>query len=204
MPDRPSESGRKSRRRPVLLTALALVLAVAAFALYLFQPWKAFTSTTVDEALPTGLPATAGASAVPQQQQQQSQSQSSAASSPSAAAAVPVDLARGSFVSGEHDTSGTARLVRLPDGATVLRLENLRTSEGPDVRVYLSTGSAAESRADVLGDGAVELDRLKGNLGNQNYTVPAGTDLSRIRSVVIWCKRFSVTFGAADLAAARS
>ncbi|MQS17167.1 DM13 domain-containing protein [Streptomyces kaniharaensis] len=81
---------------------------------------------------------------------------------------------------------------------------NLRTSEGPDVRVYLSASSAAESRADTLGDGPVELDRLKGNRGNQNYTVPAGTDLSRIRSVVIWCKRFSVTFGAADLAAAPS
>ncbi|MER7752027.1 DM13 domain-containing protein [Kitasatospora sp. NPDC097643] len=204
MPDRLSESGRKRRRRPALLTVPVLALAVAAFALYLFQPWKAFTSTTVDEALPVGLPATAGASAVPQSQSQSQSQPSASASSPSGSAAVPFDLARGSFVSGEHDTSGTARLVRLPDGATVLRLENLRTSEGPDVRVYLSAGSAAESRADTLGDGAVELDRLKGNLGNQNYTVPAGTDLSRIRSVVIWCKRFSVTFGAADLAAVPS
>lgn len=53
-----------------------------------------------------------------------------------------------------------------------------------------------------LGDGAVELGKLKGNLGNQNYTVPAGTDLSQFRSAVLWCQRFSVAFGAADLSTA--
>ena len=91
--------------------------------------------------------------------------------------------------------------MRLADGGVVLRLEDLRTSEGPDVRVYLSTRPAAESRLDSLGEGALELDGLKGNIGNQNYTVPAGTDLSEYRSAVIWCKRFAVGFGAADLAA---
>ncbi|GAA0671941.1 hypothetical protein GCM10010193_25330 [Kitasatospora atroaurantiaca] len=114
-------------------------------------------------------------------------------------AAAPVELARGSFVSGEHDTSGTARVVRLSDGGIVLRLEDLRTSEGPDVRVYLSKRPAAESKADTLGDGAVELDHLKGNRGNQNYTIPVGTDLSQFHSAVIWCSRFSVGFGSADL-----
>ncbi|WP_431681359.1 DM13 domain-containing protein [Kitasatospora sp. KL5] len=166
-------------RRVAVLVAVVLVVGVA-FGVYLFAPWKAFTSTAVDEVLPS-------VAAAP-----------SVAGSP---VAGPVELARGGFVSGEHTTTGTARLVRLADGGVVLRLEDLRTSEGPDVRVYLSTRPAAESRLDSLGDGAVELDRLKGNIGNQNYAVPAGTDLSKVRSAVIWCHRFSVGFGAADLAA---
>jgi hypothetical protein len=85
----------------------------------------------------------------------------------------------------------------------VLRFEDLKTSEGPDVRVYLSARDADAAKAG-LGDGALELGKLKGNLGNQNYTVPAGTDLSRFHSVVIWCERFSVSFGAADLARIKS
>ncbi|MFI5531787.1 DM13 domain-containing protein [Kitasatospora sp. NPDC051853] len=173
-----------------LLSVLSLVLlAVLAGGLIVFQPWKAFTDTTVDEALPTAVsaPTTAVRTTEP---------------SPSASTAAPTDLGRGSFVSGEHTTTGRARLVRLADGSAVLRLEDLATSEGPDVRVYLSTRPSAESRLDDLGPGAVELGRLKGNLGNQNYAVPAGTDLTRFHSAVIWCKRFSVGFGAADLAAA--
>ncbi|MEW1911891.1 DM13 domain-containing protein [Kitasatospora sp. NPDC085895] len=175
------------RRRParrVTVPLALLVLLVGGFGLYLFAPWKAFTSTSVDEALPS-----ASVSASP-----------AASAAATTAPAAPVDLARGGFVAGEHPTTGTARLVRLADGTVVLRLEDLRTSDGPDVRVYLSALPAAQSRLDSLGEGAVELDRLKGNLGNQNYTVPPGTDLERVRSAVIWCHRFSVGFGAADLA----
>ncbi|MFJ2740782.1 DM13 domain-containing protein [Streptomyces sp. NPDC087440] len=166
-------------RRTIVLLLVALAVAAGA-ALYAFQPWKAFTTTTVDEALP------ATASGPP-------------TATPSPGAAGPVDLARGSFVSHEHATSGTARAVRLADGKqSVLRLENLATSEGPDVRVYLSPRDAG-SVPKGLGKGALELGKLKGNRGNQNYAVPAGTDLSAYRSAVIWCARFSVSFGAADL-----
>jgi hypothetical protein len=177
---------RRTRRR--LVGPLLALVVVAGIGLYLFQPWRVFTSTTVDEALPT---TTAAAAAPP----------SAGTAASSAAQPGPVDVAAGSFVSGEHTTTGTARLERLADGSAVLRLENLSTSDGPDVRIYLSTRPAAESRADTLGDGALELDKLKGNLGNQNYTIPAGTDLTRFHSAVIWCKRFSVTFGAAELTA---
>ncbi|WP_326622832.1 DM13 domain-containing protein [Streptomyces decoyicus] len=161
---------------------LLLVLVVAAgIGLYLFQPWKAFTDTTVNEALPTAsAPEAKGGE-------------------PSMKSTRAKDLAEGRFVTHEHDTSGTARTVRLADGGQVLRLEDLKTSEGPDVRVYLSARAADAAKAG-LDDGAVALGKLKGNLGSQNYTVPAGTDLSKLRSVVIWCERFSVSFGAADLA----
>ncbi|MFJ9855248.1 DM13 domain-containing protein [Streptomyces sp. NPDC101150] len=164
-------------RRTVVPVLVVLVVA-AGIGLYLFQPWKAFTDTTVNEALPTPSRSAAG---------------------PAMKDTKPKDLAEGRFVTHEHDTSGTARTVRLAGGGQVLRLEDLMTSEGPDVRVYLSPRNAREVKAG-LGDGAVELGKLKGNLGNQNYAVPAGTDLSTFHSAVIWCKRFSVSFGAADLA----
>ncbi|WP_405015693.1 DM13 domain-containing protein [Kitasatospora sp. NBC_00070] len=178
---------RRRISRPVLAVAALVFLLTAGAGLYVFEPWKAFTDTAVDEALPTvvisapAAPPTAGSSSTPLPDR------------------GPADLRRGGFVSGEHATTGDARLIRLADGSTVLRLENLATSEGPDVRVYLSTRPAAESKLDSLGPDAVELGSLKGNLGNQNYAVPAGTDLTSFRSAVIWCKRFSVGFGAADL-----
>ncbi|MER6347906.1 DM13 domain-containing protein [Streptomyces sp. NPDC001595] len=174
---------RVSRR--VVVPVLLVLVVVAGVGLFLFQPWKAFTDTTVNEALPT-------ASAPVEEPG------GTVSGTPSAPAAGPRDLAKGRFVTHEHDTSGTARTIRLADGGQVLRLENLRTSEGPDVRVYLSARDADAVRTG-LGDEVVELGGLKGNLGNQNYTVPAGTDLSGFRSAVIWCERFSVSFGAADL-----
>ncbi|MGW0818803.1 DM13 domain-containing protein [Streptomyces viridiviolaceus] len=185
---------RLSRRTVV---PAVLVLAVAAgFVLYLFQPWKAFTDTTVDEALPaSSAPTAAGGPRM--------QGDAGAEGEAPVKDTGPEDLTRGSFVSHEHDTSGTARTLRLAGGGQVLRLEDLMTSAGPDVRVYLSTRDADTVEAG-LGEGAVELGKLKGNLGNQNYTVPAATDLSTFRSAVIWCKRFSVSFGAADLAPVRS
>ncbi len=178
-----------ARRRP--LVALLVVLTVAAgAALYAFQPWKAFTTTTVNEALP---PAVAAPTAP-----------GPSGTTPAPGTAGPVDLARGEFISHEHTTTGTARTVRLAGGTrSVLRLEGLATSEGPDVRVVLSREDA-RSAAKNLGEGAVELGGLKGNRGDQNYDIPAGTDLSAYRSAVIWCERFSVSFGAADLTPRRS
>ncbi|WP_336048403.1 DM13 domain-containing protein [Streptomyces sp. CA2R101] len=171
---------------------LLVLVVVAGIGLFLFQPWKAFTNTAVDESLPT---ASAPKMKDGPQKKENAGTQGEEASMPRMR---PKDLAQGHFVTHEHDTSGTARTVRLADGGQVLRLEDLKTSEGPDVRLYLSTGTADAAKAG-LDDGAVELGKLKGNLGNQNYPVPSGTDLSKYRSAVIWCERFSVSFGAADL-----
>ncbi|GAU66519.1 hypothetical protein SSP35_03_01670 [Streptomyces sp. NBRC 110611] len=181
-----SRSTRLSRRTVV---PVLLVLVVAAgIGLYLFQPWKAFTKNEVNEALPAATAAASPSAPADPSRQQPNPSKK--------------ELANGRFVTHEHATSGTARTVRLADGGHVLRLEDLKTSDGPDVRVYLSTREAGAVKAG-LGDGAVELGKLKGNLGNQNYTVPAGTDLSKFRSAVLWCERFSVSFGAADLSTAK-
>jgi hypothetical protein len=110
----------------------------------------------------------------------------------------PVDVSRGEFVSREHHTQGAVRIVRLSSGRHVARLEALDTSNGPDLYVYLSA-SSARGPADRFDDDYVSLGRLKGNLGDQNYDVPTGTDLGRFTTLVIWCDRFNAVFGAADL-----
>jgi hypothetical protein len=96
---------------------------------------------------------------------------------------VGVTLRSGAFVSGEHDTSGTAAVVRRRDGRVFLTLNDLDTSPGPDLRVR-------------VGPGDRDLGALKGNRGDQRYELPRGADVS---SVTIWCRAFSVAFGSARL-----
>ena len=105
-----------------------------------------------------------------------------------------VELLMGNFVDagdGFHKAEGVAKVINLADGTTFLRLENLKTTNGPDLYVYLSTD---KDTSDI-----VNLGRLKGNIGNQNYEIPAGTDLSKYNTVLIWCKAFSTLFGSAKL-----
>jgi len=104
-----------------------------------------------------------------------------------------VALARGTFTREEHATSGKATVIRLAEGGRVLTLTEFATSPGPDLRVYLVTGGP-----DDLGD-VVDLGRLKGNEGNQQYALPASLDVERHRTVVVWCRAFSVAFGSARL-----
>ncbi|MQY05652.1 DM13 domain-containing protein [Actinomadura macrotermitis] len=175
------------RKRWIQIGLVAFVV-VGAAALYLTQPWRAFVDREVNETVPTAAAATPAAAGAP--------------STPAAPAAQV--LARGTFVTHEHDTSGKASVVRLPDGKTILRIEDLDTSDGPDLRVWLSDQPVKEGSAgwSAFDDGAyVELGKLKGNKGSQNYTIPAGTDLKKLTSVSIWCKRFHVSFGAAALRA---
>jgi hypothetical protein len=109
-----------------------------------------------------------------------------------------VEIARGAFVSREHGTSGVARLLRLADGRQVVRLEDLDTSNGPQLVVYLSS-NPADGAEEAFDDDPVDLGGLKGNVGDQNYDVTADVDLGERRTVVIWCDRFDVAFGAAEL-----
>ncbi|MBY8874350.1 DM13 domain-containing protein [Micromonospora sp. PLK6-60] len=184
-------------RKPLTWVTVAVLGAGAAFGLYWFQPWKAVTDTRVAERLapvaesapPTAGPPTTG----------------DAGPATPTAPAGPALVSRGDFVTHEHDTSGTARIVRAPDGSHRLELVGLATSNGPDLRVWLSDQPVRTGRDGwgVFDDGRwVELGRLKGNRGDQGYDIPAGTDLAALTSVSIWCKRFAVSFGAAALAPA--
>jgi len=107
-------------------------------------------------------------------------------------------LSDGSFRSYEHATSGRARVLQLPDGRRSVRFDRFHTSNGPALEVYLSA-AAATGPGDAFDNRYVNLGDLKGNIGEQNYAIPRYVDLARYRSVVVWCKRFSVPFGAAAL-----
>ena len=100
----------------------------------------------------------------------------------------------GSFVGagdGFHNAEGLVKVIPLGDKATILRLENFKSTNGPNVHLYLATDKAASN--------FIDLGRLKANNGNQNYYIPNGTDLAKYNMVLVWCKDFSVLFGSAKL-----
>ena len=110
--------------------------------------------------------------------------------------------AEGTFISHEHPTAGTARIITLEDGSRVLRLVGLDTDNGPDLKVWLAAAPVIEGRDGWFvfdDDEYLSLGALKGNKGNQNYPIPNDADISDLTSVTIWCERFSVSFGAAEL-----
>jgi hypothetical protein len=115
------------------------------------------------------------------------------------ASAANNQLAAGEFHSGAHETKGMATVFQLADGKKTLRLTNFATSNGPDVHVYLVAAQDAKDNDAVTKAGFVDLGSLKGNIGDQNYELPANADLAKYRAVTIWCKRFSVNFGTAPL-----
>ncbi|GIG87862.1 hypothetical protein Pen02_27980 [Plantactinospora endophytica] len=179
-------------RSPLSWGGAVLVAVVAVSGLFWFQPWKLFTDTRVDEALPVVEVPTAPTTAT----------SAGAVSSPSAAGTGNRVLAAGDFVTHEHETTGTAQILRLADGRHRLVLRDLDTSNGPDLRVWLTDRPVVSGVAGwrVFDDGRwYEVARLKGNRGDQVYELPASVDPADFRSVSIWCKRFSVSFGAADL-----
>ncbi len=98
-----------------------------------------------------------------------------------------------------HKGSGSVTIYQLEDGSRVLRLEDLNVTNGPDLRVILSPHPDPRGRGDVTAEGYVELGKLKGNIGNQNYPIDAGVDVSAFNSVVIYCKPFHVLFAVAGL-----
>ncbi|MGA9062207.1 MAG: DM13 domain-containing protein [Terracidiphilus sp.] len=105
----------------------------------------------------------------------------------------------GAFYGIRHSAEGTATIYRLANGDRLLRLTNFRTSNGPDVHVYLVAAADTPDNATVQRAGFIDLGTLKGNIGDQNYALPLGVDLSKYEAVSIWCKRFRVNFGAAPL-----
>jgi Electron transfer DM13 len=167
------------RHRRLLAALGALAAGLVAFVLLYFEPQKLFIDDEVHEALPVAAP-TAGA--------------------PAATAAKPSIrvLSTGRFRSYEHATSGRARVLHLPDGRRYVRFDRFSTSNGPALKVYLSAAPAT-GPGDAFDDRYVNLGDLKGNIGEQNYAIRHDVDLARYRSVVVWCKRFSVPFGAAAL-----
>jgi hypothetical protein len=167
--------------------------------LVLFQPWRLLTRSTVDEALPVAAPTSVDEPAGQGPTPTEETPMTTATASPRGARPALEVLAEGRFIDAEHPTSGTARIVQLADGSRYLRLEGFSTSDGPDVDVWL-TDQPAGGDWHRYDDGFhASLGDLKGTDGNQNYPVPKDVDLSRLRSVAIWCDRFDVAFGTAPI-----
>jgi hypothetical protein len=186
-------------RRTVMIGAIpALVIAW-----WLGSPL--FLDRTVDEAFPAPVAEAPAAEApAPVEEASEVDTASGAApasdtvgdtagetAAPSEAPAAPVALLEGSFVGNtpRYDGTGSATVYEV-EGSTVLRFEDFEVTNGPDLRVNL-----------VLADGSmVDLGVLTGNIGNQNYDIPADVDLSQVESVLIYCRAFSVYFAEATLA----
>ena len=137
---------------------------------YAFRPERLVVNRNVNEAMPTA---------------------------PGASSTQPIESGR--FYSILHPTEGTATIYQMGDGTRVLRFTSFSTSNGPDVHVYMVAADDAKDAATVQKAGFVDLGVIKGNIGDQNYALGSDLDLAKYRAVSIWCKRFSVNFGAAAL-----
>lgn len=203
-------------RRRTWVAGLATVgLAVVVVAALAFQPWRLVIDTEVNDADPFLAAAASPTSAPPAPTSATPSSPTTGLGStpttdptgvvPTTAApttTAPAPSVRvGTFQTIAHQTSGMVRVGPTPDGRLVVFLEDLATDNGPDVRVLLSP-HPADGDASILATDALELGLMKGNVGDQTYEVPAGTDLAQYQSVVLWCERFSVGFGVAGLAPA--
>ena len=153
-------------------TKIAIPIAAVAVlvAWYAFRPERLVVNRQVDEAMPAA---------------------------PGSSSAQPLES--GQFYSILHPTEGVATIYQMVDGTHVLRLTSFKTSNGPDVHVYMVAADDAKDVATVQNAGFVDLGVIKGNIGDQNYTLGSDLDLAKFRAVSIWCKRFSVNFGAAAL-----
>jgi hypothetical protein len=149
--------------------AVAAIGVVLFVAWYAFRPERLFINERVHETMPT-----ANASSIQA-------------------------IESGVFYGIAHPTAGTATIYHMGDGGLMIRFTNFRTSNGPNVHVYLVAADDAKDNETVQRAGFIDLGPIKGNIGDQNYVLSSDVDLSKYRAVSIWCQRFSVNFGAAPL-----
>ncbi len=186
------------KNRKLLYVGIALAVIVGLpVAYYLLSPL--WINVQVDEPFPTAMSADVSAQAT--------QAMSTAMAEPATVMeeAMPEAemslLAQGSFYDIIHVGSGQALFYQLADGSRILRLQDFEVDNGPELHVYLVPIDPVPSSIGVEIPGSVDLGFLKGNIGDQNYEIPADLDLSQFKSVVIWCQPFRVPFIAAPLTA---
>jgi hypothetical protein len=172
-----------TRRRTALRLPMVAGFGTVAIAFALLVALPSIRDKEVNEQVVTGAPVTAAGGAG----EQARGSAEPGGSRPNG----NLQLASGSFRAIAHAGQGTAAVVELPSGERELTLTGFETDPGPDLRVYLATDRGADDN--------VDLDGLKGNVGNQQYEIPGDVDLAKYSTVVIWCRAFSVEFGSAEL-----
>ncbi len=201
---------KKRLRSPGMVIAIAVVLvAGGAAAWFLLSPL--FIDKVVQEEFPGAIPAEEQLMAMPEAEREKIKTGVMAAAArmpaksmndlmPKAPADQPEVVARGELRDGDssHKGSGRVMLYRLPGGTHLLRLEGINVTNGPALHVLLAEAARPTNRAEVQ-QGYLDLGRLKGNIGSQNYEFPASEDVSRFKSVVIYCMPFHVVFSTATL-----
>ena len=190
-----------------ILTAAAVIAAIPAIALAWWLASPLFINTTVDEEFPltvsAEIPDGFTREEVEETMATMAKMDDTATEPMMPAMSAAMVLSMGNFRDADsfHKGSGTATVYQLEDGSHVLRFEDFRVTNGPDLRVLLSKASDIADKGEFQQYEYVELDRLKGNIGNQNYVIPADLDVSAYGSVVIYCKPFQVLFSVAPLTA---
>ena len=193
------------KRNIFIIAAIVVLVPVAAFAWWLLSPL--FLSTTVDEEFPFAATAEVPADMTMADVEMVMETMAKmdqppmAEEMPTEMPAQPVALASGSFRDADsfHRGSGTATIYQTPDGGHVLRFEDFMVTNGPDLRVLLAQPGDPMSRDELQSGGYTHLAKLKGNIGNQNYEIPADINLDEQNSVIIYCMPFHVIFSVAPL-----
>ncbi len=195
-----------SAHRKAIVAAL-VVVGIPALALAYWLGSPLFRNTTVEEAFPLSASAVIPAGMT---QGQVEDAMSTLAmvddamteampQAPGGAPPVPVKSGMFRDADSFHKGSGSAAVYELEDGSRLLRLEDFRVTNGPDLRVLVAAHPDPQGRGDVHDGGYVELGKLKGNIGAQNYPLPADVSPAEYGSVVIYCKPFQVVFSVAPL-----
>ena len=167
------------KRNIFIIAAIVILIPVIAFAWWLLSPL--FLSTTVDEDFPYAATAEIPAEMTMAEVETVMETMAKMDQPPMGEAmptemeATPVALATGNFRDADsfHRGSGTATIFQTPDGGHVLRFEDFMVTNGPDLRVLLAKPGDPMSRDELQAGGYTHLAKLKGNLGNQNYEIPA-------------------------------
>lgn len=177
--------GSLRTRTPIFVAFLVAAAIAVALAVFVVAP------LTIGRQTASERPVQLGATALPS-------SEPAAAASPAASAPPPLATRAGAFNNqGPDPVSGNASLGRTPEGKLVLRLTDLNSTPGPDLYVYVTRVESPSGDAQVKN--GIEVGKLKATRGDINYELDSGLDPSQFRSVVVYCKSFSVVFGFANL-----
>ena len=192
------------RKRNILIIAGVVILIPA-----LVVAWRLLPSLFLDQEVDEAFPLAAMAVVPPGMTEERAEAEMKAAADenmPEMTEAMPpagpVAVASGNFRDADsfHRGQGTATIYRQADDTYLLRFEDFRVTNGPDLRVLLAAAANPQSRGELQEGGYVELAPLKGNIGSQNYEIPPEVDpVAEGGSVIIYCRPFQVIFSVAPL-----
>ena len=183
------------------------VAGVAVIGFLLFRPDKLFVDDRVDESLADAFGATSSTTTAPEPSttstttptdtdESTSTTTEPAPTTTTTVQEGPVTVSQGPFSGIDHRAEGTATVYG-QDGKYVLRFEDdTDIQNGPDLFVWVL---ADDEYGSGIPTDYIDLGKLKGNVGGQNYELPADFDPEVHRAVLIWCERFDVPFAAAPL-----